>query len=237
MTWTPGSAHRIRLEYFESTGNARLKLLWDAGVADDGLARIDEAVALARRSDVAIVVAGVEEGEFRDRAILGLPGRQEELIRRVAATGKPVIVVLIGGSAITMSPWLDQVARGRRRLVSRRAGRARGGGRPLRRRQSRRPAADHVPDGRGAAAAVVQPQADRTRRRLRRSHRHAALPVRLRPQLHDLRVFWAPHRPGGDGCGGHGHGPRDRAGTPADAPATKSCSYTFATSWRRWRGR
>lgn len=38
-----------------------------------------------------------------------LPGRQEELIRRVAATGKPVVVVLIGGSAIVMSEWLDQV--------------------------------------------------------------------------------------------------------------------------------
>ena len=109
VVWTAESVHRIRLEYFESTGNARLKLVWDAGVSDDGAARIDEAVALARRSDVALVVAGVEEGEFRDRAMLRLPGRQEELIRRVAATGKPVVVVLIGGSAITMSAWLDEV--------------------------------------------------------------------------------------------------------------------------------
>ena len=35
----------------------------------------------AQSSDVAVVVAGVEEGEFRDRAFLKLPGRQEELIR------------------------------------------------------------------------------------------------------------------------------------------------------------
>jgi beta-glucosidase len=110
VAWTAGSAHRIRLEYFESTGNARLKLLWDAGVIDDGAARIEEAVALARQSDVAIVVAGVEEGEFRDRASLRLPGRQEELIQRVASAGKPVVVVLIGGSAITMSAWLDKAA-------------------------------------------------------------------------------------------------------------------------------
>ena len=109
VAWTPGSTHRVRLEYFESTGNARLKLLWDAGVDDDSAARIDEAAALARRSDVAIVVAGVEEGEFRDRAMLRLPGRQEELIQKVAAGGKPVVVVLIGGSAITMSAWLDRV--------------------------------------------------------------------------------------------------------------------------------
>jgi beta-glucosidase len=105
----PGSKHAIRLEYYESTGNARLRLLWDAGVTRDAAARIDSAVALARRSEVAIVVAGIEEGEFRDRARLGLPGRQEELIQRVAATGTPTVVVLVGGSAITM-PWLDRVS-------------------------------------------------------------------------------------------------------------------------------
>ena len=42
----PGTAHDIRLEYFESTGNARLKLIWDAGVVDDGPTRIEEAVRL-----------------------------------------------------------------------------------------------------------------------------------------------------------------------------------------------
>ena len=37
-----------------------------------------------------------------------MPGRQAGLIEAVAATGKPTVVVLIGGSAITM-PWLDRV--------------------------------------------------------------------------------------------------------------------------------
>jgi beta-glucosidase len=109
IAWAPRSSHRVRLEYFESTGVARVKLLWNAGIADEGPARIREAAALARRSDVAVLVAGVEEGEFRDRALLKLPGRQEELIRAVAATGTPTVVVLVGGSAITMSPWLDRV--------------------------------------------------------------------------------------------------------------------------------
>ena len=104
----PGSLHDIRLEFFESAGRARVRLVWDAGV-QDGDAAIDSAVALTRDSDVAIVVAGIEEGEFRDRASLALPGRQEELIQRVAATGKPVVVVLVGGSAITMSRWIDRV--------------------------------------------------------------------------------------------------------------------------------
>jgi beta-glucosidase len=109
VRWTPGSTHAIRVEYFESTGNARLKLIWDAGVRDDSQAQIDNAVALARGSDAAVVVAGVEEGEFRDRAFLALPGRQEDLIRAVAATGRPVVVVLVGGSAITMSSWIERV--------------------------------------------------------------------------------------------------------------------------------
>ncbi len=106
--WTPGSEHDIRLEYFETAPGGRVELMWDAGVRDTSDKVMTQAVAFARRSDVSVIVAGIEEGEFRDRARLGLPGRQEELIRRVAATGKPVVVVLVGGSAITM-PWLERV--------------------------------------------------------------------------------------------------------------------------------
>lgn len=90
--------------------SALVKLVWDAGVrtAADTRATIDSAVRIARAAEVAIVVAGIEEGEFRDRAFLKLQGHQEELIRAVAATGTPVVVVLVGGSAINM-PWLDTV--------------------------------------------------------------------------------------------------------------------------------
>lgn len=104
-----GSSHSLRLEYFESTGIARLKLLWDAGVVESSTADIAAAVALARTSDVAVIVVGLEEGEFRDRAFLKLPGRQEDLIRAVAATGTPTHVVIIGGSATTMSAWMEDV--------------------------------------------------------------------------------------------------------------------------------
>jgi beta-glucosidase len=106
---TAGSSHALRLEYFESTGIARVKLLWDAGADASSTARIDEAVALARTSDAAIVVVGLEEGEFRDRAFLKLPGRQEALIQAVAATGRPTTVLIIGGSAVTMGEWLEKV--------------------------------------------------------------------------------------------------------------------------------
>ena len=104
-----GRRYQLKLEYFESTGNARVKLVWDAGVELDWQQRIDQAVGLAREAALAIIVAGIEEGEFRDRASLRLPGHQEALIRAVARVGKPVVVVLIGGSAITMSGWIDEV--------------------------------------------------------------------------------------------------------------------------------
>ncbi len=64
-----------------------------------------EAVRAARGADVAVVVAGGRSGltldctcgEMRDRAELGLPGVQEELVRAVAETGTPVVLVLVNG--------------------------------------------------------------------------------------------------------------------------------------------
>jgi beta-glucosidase len=104
-----GRTYPVRLEYFESTGNARIRLVWDAGGPPDWRAAIARAASAARNSQVAIIAAGIEEGEFRDRASLRLPGHQEELIRAVAATGRPVAVVLVAGSAVTMAGWIDSV--------------------------------------------------------------------------------------------------------------------------------
>ncbi|MBO9564544.1 MAG: glycoside hydrolase family 3 C-terminal domain-containing protein [Niastella sp.] len=104
-----GKRYAIRIEFYEPVGNAHLKLVWNAGVIDDRVKKIQEAVAAAKQADVAVIAAGIHEGEFQDRALLGLPGFQEELINAVAATGKPVVVVLVGGSAITMSNWMHRV--------------------------------------------------------------------------------------------------------------------------------
>lgn len=104
-----GKDYNIRIEYFEPAGNAWFRLIWTVGVKDSSEHKITKAVQLARNSDVAIVVAGIDEGEFNDRASLALPGLQEEMIKRIAATGKPVVVLLVGGSAITMNNWLDKV--------------------------------------------------------------------------------------------------------------------------------
>jgi beta-glucosidase len=99
----------LRLEYYENTGNARVKLVWNAGVADTLTEAIQKAAETAMQSDMVVIVAGIEEGEFRDRSSLKLPGRQEEMILKIIATGKPVVVVLTGGSAVTMSNWIDKV--------------------------------------------------------------------------------------------------------------------------------
>ncbi len=68
--------------------------------------RIADAVALARRSDLVVLVLGdneqtareaYEDNHLGDRAALGLPGEQERLALEIAATGKPVALVLING--------------------------------------------------------------------------------------------------------------------------------------------
>jgi beta-glucosidase len=100
--------YTIRVEFYETTGNAHIKLVWNVGVADKWRSAITEAVQAVKKADVAVVVVGITEGEFQDRAMLDLPGHQEDMLLQIAATGKPVIVVLIGGSAITMQRWIDK---------------------------------------------------------------------------------------------------------------------------------
>ncbi len=106
--FAPG-VHRVRLEYRQTTGTGRIRLLCDQANGREADARIAEAVEFARTSDVAIVTVGVDEGEFRDRSSLRLPGRQEELITRIADTGTPVVVVIVSGGAVITTPWMNRV--------------------------------------------------------------------------------------------------------------------------------
>jgi beta-glucosidase len=73
---------------------------------------IERAAALAGRSDVALVFAGMSsewESEGFDRADMRLPGAQDRLIDRVSEANPNTVVVLNAGSAVDM-PWLDKVA-------------------------------------------------------------------------------------------------------------------------------
>ena len=67
---------------------------------------IDGAVALAKKCDVAIVVLGeidLMSGEAASRSSLRLSNNQQELLEAVAATGKPVVLVLINGRPLDIS--------------------------------------------------------------------------------------------------------------------------------------
>lgn len=107
--FTAGTSYPVRVEFKEPNGNATIKLIWNFDIANTIDEKINEAVEAAKKSKVAVVVVGLEEGEFRDRASLQLPGAQEQLIQKVAATGTPTVVVIVGGSAVTMGSWIDQV--------------------------------------------------------------------------------------------------------------------------------
>ncbi len=71
-----------------------------------------EAEAVASAADVAVVVVGTTdevESEGFDRTSLALPGRQDELVRRVAAASPRTVVVVNAGSPVEL-PWADEVA-------------------------------------------------------------------------------------------------------------------------------
>jgi beta-glucosidase len=75
----------------------------NAAGADD--ARISAAVAKARDSELIIAVLGERErqsGEANNRAHLDLPGAQQALVDAFAATGKPLVVVLLTGRALAV---------------------------------------------------------------------------------------------------------------------------------------
>jgi len=105
-----GRRYRLVVEFrWPVAGNWRgLQVgLWPESDRDP----IEEAVELASRSDVAIVFAGLTkewESEGFDRSDMELPGRQNELIRRVAAANPRTIVALNAGSPLSM-PWLNDV--------------------------------------------------------------------------------------------------------------------------------
>ena len=70
------------------------------------------AAKLAADADVALVFVGEDallSGEARSRAELGLPGAQAELVRAVAATGKPTILVVMAGRPLTIGAECEAV--------------------------------------------------------------------------------------------------------------------------------
>jgi len=107
----------VRLEFFHKDGPAKFALKWSVPGANSGF---DEALAKARTADAVIFVGGItaqlegEEMEINsdgfaggDRTKIELPVVQEQLLKQLLATGKPVVFVLLSGSAVAL-PWADR---------------------------------------------------------------------------------------------------------------------------------
>jgi beta-glucosidase len=83
-----------------------------AALVADPDAEIAAAAELAARSEVALVVVGTDEqieSEAVDRTSLALPGRQDDLVRAVAAANPRTVVVVNAGAPVLL-PWRDEVA-------------------------------------------------------------------------------------------------------------------------------
>jgi beta-glucosidase len=107
-----GKKYKIEVLYKNYAGDASIELLW----APPRPKLIEEAVAAAKEADAVVLVLGLSqrlEGEEMpikiegfsggDRTNLNLPAVQEKLLDAVTATGKPVIVVLTSGGALSVN--------------------------------------------------------------------------------------------------------------------------------------
>jgi beta-glucosidase len=111
-----GRIYNIKIEFYKTERYAFMQLIWDVPMPD----RMQRAIDAAKKSDVVIMVMGLSprlEGEalnvdiegFRggDRTSLDLPAPQSELIRSIHSLGKPIILVLLNGSALSIT-WEDE---------------------------------------------------------------------------------------------------------------------------------
>jgi len=83
-----------------------------SGIDDTSKAGFAAAVAAARQAKVAVLVLGERgdmSGEAASRSSLGLPGVQEQLLEAVAATGTPVVLVLMNGRPLILEWASDHV--------------------------------------------------------------------------------------------------------------------------------
>lgn len=94
--------HDVDVRYVRAMENSRSK------VSES----FDEAIDVAADSDAVVLFLGEESilsGEAHSRADISLPGDQAELVRRIRATGKPVIAVILAGRPLTLTNIVDHV--------------------------------------------------------------------------------------------------------------------------------
>ena len=121
VSFEAGRSYDIKMEYYESKIGAVAKLVWQPPVVSTG-APYAEAVDIAKQADTVVLVLGLssrlegEEMNVREPGFLGgdrldikLPTRQQALLEAVASTGKPLVVVLLSGSALAVN-WANEHA-------------------------------------------------------------------------------------------------------------------------------
>ena len=112
LDFEAGKAYDVKLEYFEDIRDAEVRLNWRQPGAKEPF---EEALDAARAADVVIFVGGLTgdvEGEEMtviypgfaggDRTEIALPTTQQKLLEALHATGKPVVLVLMTGSALAV---------------------------------------------------------------------------------------------------------------------------------------
>ena len=117
-TWVfDGESHHSQtcLQAIHALAGEKLQVRWAQGMETSRCRKndsFDDAVALVADSDVAVMFMGEESilsGEAHCRAEIDLPGNQEKLIEAIAATGKPIVLVVMAGRPLTLQNILDKV--------------------------------------------------------------------------------------------------------------------------------
>ena len=98
---------------FKDYVSPKTRVLFAPGLANPGskdTKDIAAAVQAARKADIVVLCIGEGHeisGEARSRAFLDLPGAQQQLVDAVAATGKPLVLVVFGGRPLTFARAAD----------------------------------------------------------------------------------------------------------------------------------
>ena len=93
-------------------GNTKLLYAMGCGITDTSRAGFNEAYKTAMQADVVVMAMGERfdmTGEAKSRSNIHLPGVQEELIKAIMATGKPVVLLLMAGRPIVFNWSADHV--------------------------------------------------------------------------------------------------------------------------------
>jgi beta-glucosidase len=106
-----GRPYLLKIEYFQNMRISEARLIWSLPGGEE-----EQAVAAARNADLVIAVMGLSpriEGEEMkvsadgfssgDRTLIDLPAPQEQLLKRIASLGKPIVLILTNGSALAIN--------------------------------------------------------------------------------------------------------------------------------------